>query len=64
MNKPIIELINNNDDWEVLQVNFGEDFKYEGHSIPNHIWVELLNILGYEVEKKTISQEDMENEKY
>ena len=59
--KPFIELIlPESGDWEVLRMNFGEDFKYEGHSIPNGAWIKLLEILGYEVEVKCISDEDME----
>jgi len=65
MSKPLIELITNESaDWEVLQVNLGEDFKCEGHSISNHGWVGLLEVLGFEVVKKEISDEDMENERY
>jgi len=65
MSKPLIELITNESgDWEVLQVNLGEDFKCEGHSISNHGWVGLLEVLGYEVEVKCISDEDMECGRY
>lgn len=63
--KDLIELINcESGDWEVLRVNLGEDFEYSGHSIPNHEWIRLLKMLGYEVEIKTISDEDMEEENY
>ena len=65
MSKPFIELITcESGDWEVLRVNLGEDFDFSGHSIPNHGWVRLIKMLGYEVEEKEISDEDMEFENY
>ena len=65
MSKPLIELINcEGGDWSVLRVNYGEDFEYEGHSIPDHEWINLLNMLGFKVERKCISDEDMEYGKY
>jgi len=65
MSKPLIELIVcESGDWEVLRVNFGEDFKCEGHSISNYGWIGLLEILGFEVEVKEISDKDMEDERY
>jgi len=65
MRKPLIELIvPKSGDWEVLRMNLGEDFKHEGHSIPNGAWIKLLEMLGYEVEVKCISDEDMDNERY
>jgi hypothetical protein len=63
MNKPLIELIYcESGDQEILRMNLGEDFNYEGHSIPSHEWIELLNKLGYEVETKNISDEDVNNQ--
>jgi len=65
MSKPLIELITcDSGDWKVLRMNLGEDFEYSNHSIPDFKWVELLNKLGYEVERKEISDEDMEKEEY
>jgi len=65
MSKPLIEFIfPESEDWEVLRMNLGEDFKHEGHSISNSAWIKLLEILGYEVEVKCISDEDMEHERY
>jgi hypothetical protein len=65
MSKPFIELITcDSGDWDVLRVDLGEGFNYEGHSIPDYQWIKLLNILGYEVEVRNISDEDMENGKY
>ena len=61
MSKPLIELIScASGDWKVLRVNLGEDFEYQGHSVPNHEWIRLLESLGYEVEERNISDEDME----
>ena len=65
MSKPFIELIScESGDWEILRVNFGEDFFREGHSISNYDWINLLKILGYNIEAKEISDEDMEYRKY
>ena len=65
MNKPLIELITcESGDWEVLRLNNGEDFEANGHSISNYEWVILLGYLGFEVEEKEISDEDMEEGNY
>ena len=45
-------------DWEVLKLN-GEVFD-AGHSIPPFKWIDLLRELGFTVEEKEISDEDME----
>lgn len=65
MNKPLIELIKcESGDWQVLRMNLGEDFDYEGHSIPDSEWIKLIESLGYEVGVKYISDEDMEEGNY
>ena len=65
MNKLLIELITcESGDWEVLRVNLGDDFKFAGHRVPNYEWVNLLDLLGFKVKEKEISDEDMENENY
>jgi len=65
MSKPYIELIGcDSGDWSVLRVNLGEDFKREGHSISDYDWMALLNLLGFEVDYKIISDEDMEYGRY
>ena len=65
MSKPYIELITcETGDWEVLRVNMGEDFNFEGHFIPNRQWVALLDTLGFKVKEIEISDEDMENYNY
>ena len=65
MSKPLIELITcESGDWEVLRMNLGEDFNWGGHSISNQGWKLLLERLGYEVETKCISDEDMEMGEY
>lgn len=65
MSKPLIELITcESGDWEVLRVNLGEDFQEEGHSINHWQWIDLIKLLGYEVEKREISDEDMEYQNY
>lgn len=45
------------DDYTVLHY---EDFFREGHRIDNEDWIDLLKYLGYEVEYKEISDEEME----
>ena len=45
------------DDYAVLH---HEDFIREGHRIDNDDWMDLLKYLGYEVECKEISDEEME----
>ena len=47
-------------DWEILEADFGETFRASGHSIRNHDWIALLKELGYKVEEKIISDEEME----
>jgi len=65
MSKTFIELITcNAGDWSVLRLNLGEDYEFQGHSIPDHEWIKLLKLLGYEVEEREISDEDMEYENY
>ena len=59
--RPLIELITcESGDFEVLQVNLGEDFYREGHRISNQDWIKLLKELGYPVTKKCLSDENME----
>ena len=65
MSKPLIELITcNAGDWEILRVNLGEDFEFQGHTIPNHEWIRLIKLLGYKVEERIIRDEDMEYGNY
>lgn len=48
---------NESDGYTVLHY---EDFFREGHRIDNDDWMDLLKYLGYEVECKEISDEEME----
>lgn len=65
MSKPLIELITcEAGDWAVLRMNLGEGFRAEGHSISNWDWIELLDVLGFKIECKCISDEDMEYGRY
>lgn len=65
MSRPIIELITNEcGDWEILRVDLGEDFQEECHSLSNDDWINLLDLLGYEVQEREISDEDMEYGRY
>ena len=49
-------------DWSILSSN--EGFEYEGHDIPDFVWLDLIKQLGFKVEKKEISDEDMECGRY
>lgn len=77
MSKPLIKLITcESGDWNVLKAIDGYKqlidnhimpnylFDYEGHSIPNSKWVDLLKVLDYEVKEECISDEDMEMGNY
>ena len=65
MSKPYIEFITNEScDWQILRVNFGEDMQIEGHSISHGTWIKLIELLGYNVEVKEVSDEDMEEGNY
>lgn len=65
MSKPCIELITcESGDWSVLRVNYGEDFQASGHSISKWDWIRLLNVLGFDIDTKEISDEDMEDGNY
>lgn len=65
MSKPYIELITcESGDWSALRINCGDDFNYEGHSIPDDVWIDLLKELGFEVERKWVSDEEMEEGNY
>ena len=59
--KPYITLTTcESGDWEILEVDYGETFRASGHSISNHNWIDLLKELGHKVERKIISDEEME----
>lgn len=59
MNKPYIKYTTyDTGDWAILDVNFGEDFHFEGHHIPDYAWIELLEILGYKVEREEVCNEE------
>lgn len=49
-------------DWAVLKLN-GELF-YDGHDIPNYMWIELLGEIGIEAFDAIIPDDDMENGRY
>lgn len=54
-----IELITNEGgDWAVLKVD-GKIY-YEGHSIPDFIWLKIIHKLGIKISSKEISDENME----
>ena len=57
MNLKII--VSESHDWYVV-ISDGEII-YEGHSIPNHVWVDVLIDFGVSVIVKEISDEDMED---
>lgn len=48
---------NESGDWAILEY---KDFKLEGHQIIEYDWIDLLEYLGYKIEDKEISDEEME----
>lgn len=48
---------NESGDWAILKY---KDFKREGHQIREYDWIDLLEYLGYKIEDKEISNEEME----
>ena len=52
---------NESNDYAILQY---EDFFREGHTIDEFDWMDLVKYLGYEVEHKEISDEEMERMNY
>lgn len=62
MGKPVIELIECDDgEWKVLRVDYGEAYRYAGHSMPDDAWISVLRLLGHEVQCSTVNEEDIES---
>lgn len=53
----IILTTNESGDLAILEY---KDFKLEGHQIKEYDWIDLLEYLGYKIEDKEISDEEME----
>lgn len=54
-----VELITSESgDWAVIKIDGKSE--YEGHSIADHQWLEILMKAGIEVSSKEVSNEDME----
>ena len=49
-------------DWSVLLLN--DKVLYEGHSIPDFVWLDLLSDLGSYIQRKVITQEDALDRNY
>ena len=47
-------------DWVILEADNDGNFHASGHSISSGDWIDLLNFLGYKVDKEEISDEEME----
>jgi hypothetical protein len=63
MKKLLIEVITcESGDWEVLKVD--GKIEYEGHDIPEFVWMTLIEKLGHTADPRIISDEDMENGNY
>lgn len=61
MSKPYIKYtIDGIGDWVVLDVNCGEDFHFEGHNVPDHEWIRLIEMLGYKVECEYVEYSEHE----
>lgn len=58
MDNTIGLVTNESGDWEVLLLN-GEIY-YEGHDIPAFIWLNLITELGYVVNTRELTDEEME----
>ena len=52
-------IVNESHDWYIL-ISDGETI-YEGHSIPSHVWVDILVDIGVNVIVKEVSDESMED---
>lgn len=57
MNLKII--VSESHDWYVI-ISDGETI-FEGHSIPNHVWIDILTDIGVNVLVREISDESMED---
>lgn len=62
MNNKIELIFCESGDWAVLKLN-GKVYE-EGHSIPDYIWLKLLQELGNETTSKVISDENMEDRNF
>lgn len=51
-------------DWEVIRINGGRDFNDEGHSLRLMHFKRLLEYLGFEVEERELTDEEMEGGDY
>ena len=61
MSKPYIKLTTcESGDWEILEVDCGENYFRSCHSLSNKDWINLLDLLGYKVEEVEMSDEEME----
>lgn len=59
MTKPYIKYTTyDTGDWAILDVNCGEDFHFEGHRISPNVWIELLEMLGFEVEHEEVHYDE------
>lgn len=59
--KPYIKIFTcESGDWQILQVNCGEDFEASGHKIETTDWIRLLDTLGYKVEHECLTDEEMD----
>ncbi len=56
-----IKLRTNHDDWRELSTDGLGGIEHAGHSVPEHVWINLLRAAGVEVEEVEV---DFENERY
>lgn len=65
LESPLIELItSDSEDWEVLRMIGDKDFEKSRYRVLNKNWIELLEVLGYEVFQREVSEDDMNNCNY
>lgn len=62
MDNKVKLITNESGDWVVLKVN-GKVYE-EGHSIPAHIWLQLIEKMGNQILTEEISDEEMESGAY
>lgn len=62
MNNTVEVFTSESGDWIVIKLN-GKVYE-EGHSIPVHRWLDLIEKFGNKISSKEVSDEDMENGDY
>lgn len=64
MGNPHIELIQGEYGGEVLRINSSKDFIVKSYRLSKWDWINLLEVLGYKIDIKEISDKDMKEGNY